>query len=409
MGASSAESRRLVLVIPSPYQTAWQGQPGRLRLAVVSRYLVTGSTGFLGRHLVDVLREHRHEVVALVRSAGRAPAGVTVAVGDVLDRASVEKAAAGCDGVFHCAGKVSRRPEDAEELRRVHVEGTKNVLDAAIASGVRRAVVASTSGTVAVSDDPDHVSTEADETPIGLINRWPYYRSKLFAEQAAFERNGAALPGGGAFEVVCVNPTLLLGPGDVNGSSTDDVRLFLERRIPAVPPGGMSFVDARDAAEGMRLAMEKGVPGRRYLLGACNLTLREFFGRLERVSGVRAPIVPMPRVPQGASIARAGARLLESLTSRLGVQMPVDPTSLDMAHFYWYLDASLAEADLGWAPRDPTETLADTVRDLEERGVVWPESGVSSLDGVGPLVGKVIARVTEEVASRRGKNDETFS
>jgi dihydroflavonol-4-reductase len=376
----------------------------------VSRYLVTGSTGFLGRHLVASLRAHGHDVVAVVRKATDVPSGVAPVRGDILDRASIERAVAGCDGVFHCAGKVSRRAEDAEELQRVHVEGTKNVLDACIAKGVRRAVVVSTSGTIAVSEDPDHVATEADEAPIGLLNRWPYYRSKLFAERAALERNGALMPGGATFEVVSVNPTLLLGPGDVNGSSTDDVRLFLERKIHAVPPGGLSFVDARDAAEGLRLAMEKGVAGRRYLLGACNLTLGEFFGRLERVSGVRAPMLLMPHGKHVAEIVRSGTQLLGRLTTRLGVPMPVDPASLDMAHYYWYLDASLAESELGWTPRDPTETLADTVKDLEERGVVWPDDSAGSFSSaVGPLLGKVVlgtARVAEEV---RRKRDETLS
>lgn len=369
----------------------------------MARYLVTGSTGFLGRHLVRALRAHGHDVVALVRNATDVPEGTAPVRGDVLDRSSVERAALGCDGVFHCAGKVSRDPDDAEELHRLHVEGTKNVLDAAIAKNVRRAVIASTSGTVAVSDDPDRVSTEDDEPPIGLINRWPYYRSKLFAENAAFERHGQKMPNGDSFEVVSVNPTLLLGPGDVNGSSTEDVRLFLERRIPAIPPGGLSYVDVRDAAEGMRLAMDRGVAGRRYLLGACNLTLREFFARLERVSGVRAPIVAVPRIGNnglGANIAKSGAQILERLTARIGVTMPVDPVSLDMAHFYWYLDASLAENDLEWSPRDPTETLADTVKDLEDRGVVWPNDAnspggaVSSL--VEPLVKRAFSRSTDD-------------
>lgn len=371
----------------------------------MSRYLVTGSTGFLGRHLVAALRTHGHDVVALVRDPSQADEaeGVTLVRGDVLDKASIEQAAAGCDGVFHCAGKVSRRPEDAEELQRIHVEGTKNVLDACIAANVRRAVVASTSGTVAVSDDPDLVATEDDEAPIGIINRWPYYRSKLFAEKAALERQGAALPNGGAFEVVCVNPTLLLGPGDVNGSSTDDVRLFLERKIPAIPPGGISYVDARDAAEGMRLAMEKGAGGRRYLLGASNLTLREFFARLERISGVRGPLIPMIRAKQMTELARAGTQMLEKLTSRLGVPMPVDPISLDMAHFYWYLDASRAEDELGWLPRDPIETLADTVRDLEERGVVWPDAGMAS------VASSMVLPLLDRVMSKSPKSDETAS
>ncbi len=334
----------------------------------MARMLVTGATGFLGAHLVAKLLERGDTVVALCRGEGPDVTvqgkSAEIVSGDVLDASSVERAAAGCDGVYHCAGKVSRDVRDAEELRTLHVEGTKRTLDACKAAGVRRAVVASTSGVVAVSDDEDKVSTEKDEAPMGLLNRWPYYRSKLFQEKAAFERN---VPG---FEVVCVNPTLLLGPGDLRGSSTEDVRLFLEKRVPAVPPGGLSYVDVRDAAEGMILAMEKGRPGSRYLLGASNVTIREFFARLERISGIKAPMMPLPRAPE---LSKIGTDLLEKMLGRFGMALPVDPVSLDMAQHFWYLDASLAEAELGWFPRDAVETLVDTVRDLEDRGVVWPE------------------------------------
>ncbi|HVJ88857.1 MAG TPA: NAD-dependent epimerase/dehydratase family protein [Labilithrix sp.] len=342
-----------------------------------STYLVTGATGFLGRHLVRTLLDNGHSVHALVRKAGAdLPAEVRQVVGDVLDRGSIENALDGVAGVFHCAGKVSRKREDAEALYKLHVDGTKNVVAACIHRNVPRLVVASTSGTIAVSDDPNRIATEEDETPIGLLNRWPYYRSKLFAEKAALERHASPLANGsGILEVVCVNPTLLLGPGDVNGSSTEDVRLFLERKIPAIPPGGLSYVDARDAASALRLAMDRGVGGRRYLIGACNLTIKEFFARLERVSGVRGPMLPMPS--QAREVARTGAEMLERLSTRLGIPAAVDPVSIDMAHFYWYLDATLAENELGWAPRDPLQTLMDTVRDLEERGVVWPDPGGS--------------------------------
>lgn len=318
------------------------------------KYLVTGATGFLGTHLCDLLEQQGHEVVRFSRESG----------GDVLDVEAVKRAVEGCDGAFHCAGKVSRDPADAEELYRVHVDGTKNVLTACKDAGMKRVVVASTSGVVAVSDDPDFIATETDETPLALISKWPYYRAKLFAEQAALEMNG------NGFEVVCVNPTLLLGPGDTRGSSTEDVRLFLEKKIPAIPGGGLSFVDVRDAAEAMRLAMEHGIPGERYLLGACNLTLREFFARLERVSGVKAPFLPMPR---STRLAKAGGELLSKALGRFGLPLPVDPVSLEMSQYFWYLDATRAEQTLGWVSRDPTETLVDTVEDLRARGVVWPE------------------------------------
>jgi dihydroflavonol-4-reductase len=321
--------------------------------------LVTGATGFLGTHLVRALKAQGHEVVPFARSLG----------GDVLDATGVSRAAAGCEGVFHCAGKVSRRREDAEELYRLHVEGTTTVLDACAAVGVRRAVIASTSGTVAVSDAP-HVGVESDPPPIGVIARWPYYRSKLFAERAALERNRAG------FEVVSVNPSLLLGPGDVHGSSTEDVRLFLEGAVPAVPAGGLSFVDVRDAADAMCRAMQRdrGRAGERYLVGGCNLTVADLFGRLSRVSGVRAPWVPMPRSRRLASL---GASLVERLAARVGVPTRVDAVSVEMAQCFWYVDSSKAERELGWSARDPGITLHDTVSDLRDRGVVWPVPGES--------------------------------
>src|ERR1019366_6543633 len=266
---------------------------------------------------------------------------------------------------FHCAGVGSRKPADAEELYRVHVGGTKSVLDACEAAGVARVVLASTSGTVAVSESAETLGREDDEAPIGLVGRWPYYRAKLFAERAALARSSARL------EVVSVNPSLVLGPGDVNGSSTEDVRLFLEGAIAAVPAGGLSFVDVRDAVEAMRLAMERGRPGERYLVGAINLTVRDFFAKLARISGVRAPWLPLPR---SRELARTGAAWVDRLATRAGFRAPVDPVSVEMAQCFWYLDSTKAETELGWPARDPNATLHDTVEDLRRRGVVWPRA-----------------------------------
>jgi dihydroflavonol-4-reductase len=326
------------------------------------RCLVTGATGFLGSHVVKALEARGYAVVPFSRSQG----------GDVLDAAAVARAAQGCEGVFHCAGKVSRKAADAEMLYRVHVEGTRTLLDACSAARVRRVVLASTSGTMAVSEEANHVACEDDEAATAkaarLASRWPYYRAKIFAERAALERNRAP-SNGHSLEVLAVNPSLLLGPGDLRGSSTDDVRLLLEGKVPAVPAGGLSFVDVRDAAEAMVLAMEQGRAGERYLVGACNLSVRDFFGRLARIAGVSAPWVPLP---SSRALAGAGARWLEAMSARVGVAAPVDPVSLEMAQCFWYLDASKAERELGWKARDPNTTLYDTVGDLRARGVVWP-------------------------------------
>ena len=327
---------------------------------------VTGSTGFLGRHLIAALRAQGAEVVALCRKhdAGLAALGATIALGDVMDGASVRAAAAGCEGAYHCAGKVSRELADAEPMFRVHVEGTKFVLEALKDVGVRRVIHASTSGTVAISSDSEDVRDEGSVTPIELIARWPYYRSKLYAEQVALERNRAD------FAVISVNPSLLLGPGDVHGSSTEDVRKFLEKKLPFAPGGGIAFVDARDAATALVLAMQRGQAGERYLVNAANMSLDSFFGRLERLSGVKAPQVRLPRT--SAVLAGVTADLFGRAAKLIGAPNPLDKVSAEMAQFYWYCSSGKAERDLGWSARDPNETLADTVADLRLRGVVWP-------------------------------------
>jgi dihydroflavonol-4-reductase len=195
------------------------------------------------------------------------------------------------------------------------------------------------------------VHDESSPEPLGVIAGWPYYRAKLFAEQAA-QAAGA----------IILNPSLLLGPGDTEMSSTGSVKLLLDGALPAVPGGGLSFVDVRDVAEAVALALEHGRPGERYLLGAANLTLAEYYARLARIADLPAPRITLPAV---------GGRLLGWLP--LGVKQAIadrfgaDTFELEMASHFWYLDSRKAEQELGWTPRDPGETLADTVQDLRAR------------------------------------------
>lgn len=332
------------------------------------KILVTGATGFLGQHVVAQLREQGREVVALVRNPNSADArriattGATIVRGDVLDGDSVEAAAQGCTAVLHCAGKVSRDGADAIAMTQVNVTGVETTLSACRRAGVRRAVLASTSGTIGVGTDPDYIADERSPAPLEIINKWPYYRSKYYGEQLALELDSPE------FEVVIVNPALLLGPGDYQGSSTEDVRRALEQRMPLVPAGGYAFVDARDAAAGMILALAQGRPGQRYLLVSCNCPIRTFFSRVARVAGIEGPVFALP---DHAIVERATRWLVRRAQSVLGEDDALpDPVSIEMAQHYWYVDSTLAENELGWRARDPMVTLADTVADLRERGVV---------------------------------------
>ena len=333
----------------------------------MKRLWIGGATGFLGAHLVRVLKAQGHELVLASRSGGEVE-GLSVQAVDVLDPAAVAASARGCEGAFLATGKVSRDRDAGEELHRAHVLGTRSALAGLRDAGVRRVVVASTSGTVAVSGDASQIADESARVPLELVALWPYYRTKLYAEREALEANCAE------FEVVLVNPSLLLGPGDLRESSTGDVRRFLERAIPAIPGGGIAFVDVRDAAQGMWLAFERGRAGERYILNAKNMTVAAFFQRLERIAGVKAPALHMPR---SRPLAIGVNRLFSKALRAIGGQPPVDEVSVEMAQYYWYCSSSKAERELGFSARDPGETLHETVADLIERKVVFPKRTAS--------------------------------
>ncbi len=323
---------------------------------------VTGATGFIGRHTVEALRGAGHQVRALCRSAepGLAALGADIVRGDVLDQRLVHEAVKGVDVVVHGAGLVSRNVDDASTMLRLHVNGTRNVVGAAAAAGVRRVVHLSTSGTVAVSDDASLVLKESDRVPFEQLARFPYYLSKWLAERTA-----ADLVDGSRTELVTLNPSLALGPGDVRGSSTEDVRRFLKRELPIVPSGGFSFVDARDVADVVVTALHRGKSGERYLLGALNLTFAQFFQRLERVSGVKGPTLSFVLPKQ---LTTFGIGFLERAASAIGAKLPVTSTEAEMASAFWYCDSRKAAVELGFRPRDPMHTLLDTVKDIRGQG-----------------------------------------
>jgi dihydroflavonol-4-reductase len=321
--------------------------------------LVTGGTGFLGAHLVRLLAEGgaaRLRVLSTSAPAWLEELGVETVAGSITSPEDVRLAVEGVAEVYHLAGRVSREPEDAHLMYELHVTGTRVLCEAAAAADVKSIVMASTSGTVAVTNTGDVLPDEDWPTPLDIVSRWPYYASKVYQERAALE----SFAGSGR-RLVIMNPSLLLGPGDERLSSTKVVLDFLARKIPTVPKGGLSFVDARDAAAAFRAAMERGAGGSRYLLGAANWTFDKFFGRLERITKVPAPFLSLP-----SRLTLAGARGLNSLYKHWKLAPPVEPAEIEMADHFWYLDATKAQTELGFNPRDPQETLLDTVTYVRE-------------------------------------------
>jgi dihydroflavonol-4-reductase len=295
------------------------------------RAYVTGATGFVGSHVAAELRAQGAEV----RDERI----------DLLDRAGLERAMAGCDAVFHVAALYSYTAP-AADFERVNVEGTRAVVEACVAKGVRRLVHTSTAGTC--GPVPGREATEEDSPPDWEL-AVPYKRTKLAGERLVL---AAAAEG---LDALVVNPTTPVGPGDRKPTPTGRMIAGVARgRIPAYLAGtGLNVVDVRDVARGHLLAFEQGKRGNRYLLGGENLALQELFARIARLAGRRPPRL---RIPYAAARAAAALRLANKDEVRLA-RLPM------------YFSSEKAQTRLGYVPGDVGSALELAVREaLETRG-----------------------------------------
>jgi dihydroflavonol-4-reductase len=318
----------------------------------VAKVLVTGATGFIGAHLVRALLARGDEVRVTVRASSRPDtlAGLDVerVTADVTDRRAIRRAVRGIARAFHAAGTTNLRLS-ADELLRVNAEGTRTVLDACLAAGVERVVHVSSVAAIGPARpggalDERHVRTG----PLGI----PYADAKYAAEVEALRVAARGLP------VVVACPAHVFGRGDERRSSTDVVRRFLLRRIPAYVDGAINVVDVEDVAAGIVLCDERGVPGERYILGNRNYTWQRLFAELERVSGVEAPAVRLP-----VTLALA----LAELSARTPGPRLLTPSEVRAAANWWTYRSAKARRELGWTTRPHEDTVESTVRFHEER------------------------------------------
>lgn len=315
--------------------------------------LVTGGAGLLGSHVARLLVRRGDELRLTVRATTRLDnvrdLDAKLVTADLRDRAAVRRALRGVTRVFHVAGRTSLRG-DPERLWRENVEVTRIVLEEALRAGVERVVYTSSGAAVG----PARRGSTADEEqrfPVEAASI-PYVRTKRDAEVEALRVAGHGLP------VVIVNPAHVFGRGDVNRSSTEIVRRFLRREIPAYVDGALNVVDAEDVARGLLLADERGVPGERYLLGNRNFTLDRLFADLGRLSGVEPPAVKLP-LPAALALARAA----EALPGR----PPLTVDEVRAQSMWWTFRSNKARRELGWRPSHHEDTLQETIDWYRER------------------------------------------
>lgn len=327
------------------------------------RALVTGATGFIGFHVAAALLRKGLQVRAIARRGSDPKAltalGVEVVPGDVRDRDSIFSALSGCNVLYHLAADYRLWVPDPATMYEVNVLGTRNVMEAAFKRGTERVVYTSTVGVLKASLNG---STSNEETPVCLDDMvGDYKRSKFQAEQEVY---GFVEKG---LSVVIVNPSTPVGAMDVKPTPTGKMIVdFLNGRMPAYLDTGLNFVAVEDVAEGHLLAAESGRAGQRYILGNRNMTLKEFFECLGRVSGRRPPRVRLPYLP-----VLIAAYCDEAISRLVSGRRPVIPLSgVKMARYFMYFDPSKAVRELGM-PQSPVEAaLAKAVAWFSENGYV---------------------------------------
>ena len=301
------------------------------------------------------LAEGGDTVHALVRSPEKAKAiahpRIAIFPGDITDRASLDRAAAGCRQAFHAAALVSVWAKDPEDYRRVNVEGTLNLLGAATAAGIERVVITSTAGVFGPSEG--ELVDEATPRRVPFFNE--YESSKAEMHAAVRERVAAGA------DAVIVCPTRVYGPGPLveGNAATKMIARYVAGKWRALPGDGNrsgNYVYIEDIIDGHVAAMAKSRPGEAYILGGDNATYRAFFSTLAEVSGVRHRLYPVP-----TAALMAFAHTEQARANWFGRKPLITPSWVRRYSFDWANASTKAEAELGYAPRSLRDGLAMTV------------------------------------------------
>lgn len=322
------------------------------------RILVTGATGKVGNAVVAKLSARGDDVVALVRDPAAArmtlPDGVELAQGDVTDPTTLPAACEGVEAVINCMGIYEQWLPDPKTFERVNAQGALNVVTAARQAGAGRVVHTSTFDVFHAEPGGTVSEERLADYPKGTA----YERSKQHAEELVLGEAAAGI------EVVIVNPAGIYGPGRWAKAGLDSaIRDAIRRRLPGVPPGGMTLCLAGDAAEGHLAALERGRPGERYILGDGYATMREILSAAiaEAERGFVPPTLPT-RVAKGLAAAGQGVSALIRRPPLLG---------RSQLHFILWqarVDSSKAREELGVEFTPWPEGIRRTVRWMRESG-----------------------------------------
>lgn len=326
--------------------------------------LVTGANSLLGANVISELLDSGYFVRGLVRSA-RSYKGVKhphleLAEGDFTDEECLRRVMPGCDSVIHIAASTSQSGRHYSEYYDVNVRGTRRLIESAIDHGAQRFVVVSSANAFGYGSR-EIPGCELNEMSEPFASSY-YARSKYEALQAALSYKDR-------IEVVAIAPTFMLGPYDSKPSSGRIIKMGYGKKVAFCPPGGKNFVHVGDVALGAVRALEKGKNGEAYLLCSDNLSYKEFYKKLNAVTGNKAVYITVPRL----LLYIAGG--LGSFIRALGIPSQVSLPNMRMLCVTGYYHNYKATRDFGIEFRSTEQAISDAVGWFVAEGMLKPRKG----------------------------------
>ncbi len=305
------------------------------------RVFLTGATGFVGSHVARAYASEGASLRLLTRATSRLDslAGIDAetVVGDLREPEKLRSALTGCDALVHVAADYRLWVRDPAQMYASNVDGTRELLRVAREVGVERVVYTSSVATMGFKTDGSIVN---EDTPVGLADMIGHYkRSKFLGEQEAIRAAQAGQ------HVMILNPTTPIGSGDAKPTPTGRIIVdFLNKKFPAYVDTGLNLVDVAEVARMHVVALERGTPGERYILGGENLTLKQILDRMSSITGLPSPTMKVPH-----AVAMAFAFFDENFTGRLcGKEPRATVEAVRMGRKIMFASSAKAERDLGF-------------------------------------------------------------
>lgn len=326
-----------------------------------NKVLVTGATGFLGRHLVHDLCQKNYDVSILARkSSDLSPfkdLNLKVYYGDITDRLSLLKACEDQDIVYHLAGFIAYKKSDRQKMEKINVEGTANVLDACITHKTSKVLLLSSVVTIGASFKPQPIDEDFhyNLAPYNL----GYFETKRQAEHLALEafKNDQ-------LQVYIVNPSTIYGAGDgTKGSRKTQIKVA-QGQFKLYPPGGVNVVYIKDVIDGIHLCLSQGQPGRRYILSGDNMTIKELFAMIADIAGVPRPFIPIPKFFM-TSLGTIGDWMRS-----LGLETSLSSETAVTASLYHWFSNQRARQELGFNPHPARVAIEESISWMKENGLL---------------------------------------